>query len=82
MGDAAYSHTNTLQVRDGSTGTTHTLIDNVTCAKDEYATVTFEGKTTIPCSGATFTAQASSPILTVTNGYIDVIQATPNIGGD
>ena len=82
MGDAAYGHTNTLQVRDGSTGTALTLIDNVTCAKDEYATVAFGDKTIIPCSGATFTAQASSPTLTVTSGYIDIIQSTPNTGGD
>ncbi len=82
MGDARYSHTNTMKVRDGSTGTVHTLIDNVNCASDEYATVTFGDKTIIPCSGATFTAQPESPTLTVTNGYVDVVQATPNIGGD
>jgi hypothetical protein len=82
MGDARYGHTNTLQVRDGSSGSSITLIDEVSCSADEYATVKFGDKSIIPCSGATFTAQPESPVLTVTNGYIDVIQSTPNTGGD
>jgi len=34
------------------------------------------------CSGATFTPQPTSPTLTVTNGYIDVIQESSSNGGD
>ncbi|MFW6222860.1 MAG: T9SS type A sorting domain-containing protein, partial [Bacteroidota bacterium] len=82
MGDAAHSHTNTLQVRDGSSGTSITLIDNVACASDEYAIVEFGDKVVPSCSGATFTSQPESPVLTVTNEYIEIIQSAPNFGGD
>ncbi len=82
MGDAAHSHTNTMKVRNGSSGTTLTLIDQVTCATDEYATVEFEDKVVPPCSGATFTSQPESPVLTVTNGYIEIIQSSSGFGGD
>jgi hypothetical protein len=82
MGDASYSHYNIMKVRDGSDGTLQTLISGIQCAKDEYAIVEFDDKVVPACSGATFTAQPESPVLTVTNGYIEVIQESTGNGGD
>jgi uncharacterized protein YjdB len=82
MGDASYSHYNIMKVRDGSDGTIQTLISGIQCAVDEYAIVEFDDKVVPACSGATFTSQPESPVLTVTNGYIEVIQESAGNGGD
>jgi hypothetical protein len=82
MGDAtAWDQDHTLKVRDGGSGTTNVLIDAVATIEDEYATVEFEDKIVPACAGAIFTPQPESSVLTVTNGYIDIIQLASYNGG-
>ncbi len=81
-GDAQYRHIHTIKVRDGNAGTTRTLINGVTAETKHYWRVGFEDKGAPACGDVTFLPQTESCTLSVTSGYIDLIQTSSNDGGD
>lgn len=81
-GDAQYGdHNTTIRARDGSDGETVSLVEDFTLDAKEYYSVGFDGKWGAPCDDGSFSS-LQSPILTVTEGHIEIIQSSTGTGGD
>ncbi|MFQ5652764.1 MAG: hypothetical protein ACE5IY_22760, partial [bacterium] len=87
-GDARFGgHATTLTIRDGADGDTVVLVEQQRLEANTFYVVGFEGNTPPPAEGLQvqprFLPLADSPTLTVSQGYVEVIQtAAADRGGD
>ncbi len=80
-GDPDHTQTHTIRVRDGSGGETITVFETLETPADHLYAVGFDGKQPPSCIDMSVAASFESPTLTVTAGYIEVIQNAPINGG-
>jgi len=85
-GDASHSHTSSYVARDGSNAKSDiTLVTNAFHNAGEVVTLGFQGRSAPEADGSgtqpVFLDQGSSPTLSVTQGYIEILQVDANDNG-